>query len=160
LRGQDEIDILTNILSSSIGALTNPKRISDTFASERNLKISQQTISRYISYLEDSFLINKAMRYDVKGRKYIGSPMKYYFNDIGLRNACLNFRQQEETHIMENILYCELLRRGYSVDVGTVESYQLNKSKTASRSKLEVDFVANMGSRRYYIQSAFELATP
>jgi predicted AAA+ superfamily ATPase len=100
------------------------------------------------------------MRYDVKGRKYIGSPMKYYFNDIGLRNACLNFRQQEETHIMENILYCELLRRGYSVDVGTVESYQLNKSKTASRSKLEVDFVANMGSRRYYIQSAFELATP
>jgi len=160
LRGQDEIDVLTNILSSSIGSLTNPKRISDTFVSERNLKVSQQTISRYLSYLEDSFLISKAMRYDVKGRKYIGTPMKYYFGDVGLRNARLNFRQQEETHIMENVIYNELLRRGYSVDVGAVDGRRLNEDSFAPRRQLEVDFVANMGSRRLYIQSAFELASP
>ncbi len=160
LRGQDEIDTLTNILSSSIGALTNPKRISDTFTSERNLKVSQPTVSKYLSYLEDSFLVSKAMRYDVKGRKYIGTPMKYYFVDVGLRNARLNFRQQEETHIMENIIYNELLRRGFSVDVGVVETSVLNDNAHPVRKQLEVDFVANMGSNRYYIQSAFELATP
>lgn len=159
LRGQDEIEVLTNILSSSIGALTNPKRISDTFASERKLKVSQPTISKYLNYLEDSFLVCKAMRYDVKGRKYIATPMKYYFVDVGLRNARLNFRQQEETHIMENIIYNELLRRGFSVDVGVVGISQLNANSFAVRKQLEVDFVANMGSRRYYIQSAFELAT-
>lgn len=159
LRGQDEIDVLTNILASSIGALTNPKRISDTFVSESNLKVSQQTISRYLGYLEDSFLISKAMRYDVKGRKYIGTPMKYYFGDVGLRNARLNFRQQEETHIMENVIYNELLRRGYSVDVGVVNATRLNNEPLAVRRQLEVDFVANMGSRRLYIQSAFELAS-
>jgi len=159
LRGQDEIDVLTNILSSSIGALTNPKRISDTFNSERNLKVSQQTISRYLNYLEDSFLISKAMRYDVKGRKYIGTPIKYYFSDVGLRNARLNFRQQEETHIMENVIYNELLRRGFSVDVGVVEVRQLNEKSFAVRRQLEIDFVANMGSRKFYIQSAFELAS-
>lgn len=159
LRGQEEIDVLTNILSSSIGALTNPKRISDTFASERNIKISQQTISRYLNYLEDSFLINKALRYDVKGRKYIGTPMKYYFGDVGLRNARLNFRQQEETHIMENVIYNELLRRGYSVDVGVVEVKRLNENSFAVRRQLEIDFVANMGSRRLYIQSAFDLTS-
>lgn len=157
LRGQDEIDVLTNILSSSIGALTNSKRISDTFVSERNLKVSQQTISRYLGYLEDSFLISKAMRYDVKGRKYIGTPVKYYFGDVGLRNARLNFRQQEETHIMENVIYNELLRRGFSVDVGVVEVRRPNEA--SFRQRLEIDFVANMGSRRLYIQSAFELAT-
>ncbi len=159
LRGQDEIDVLTNILSSSVGALTNPKRISDTFISERNLKVSQQTISRYLSYLEDSFLVSKAMRYDVKGRKYIGTPMKYYFGDVGLRNARLNFRQQEETHIMENVIYNELLRRGFSVDVGVVEVKKLNENSFAVRKQLEIDFIANMGSRRYYVQSAFELAS-
>jgi predicted AAA+ superfamily ATPase len=160
LRGHDEMDALANILSSSIGALTNPKRISDTFASERNLKVSQQTVSRYLSYLEDSFLIQKAMRYDVKGRKYIATPIKYYFGDVGLRNARLNFRQQEETHLMENIIYNELLRRGFSVDVGVVEVNEKNENAHPVRRQLEVDFVANMGSRRFYIQSAFELATP
>ncbi len=159
LRGQDEIDVLTNVLSSSIGALTNPKRISDTFTSERNLKVSQPTIAKYLTYLEDSFLVNKTMRYDVKGRKYIGTPMKYYFVDTGLRNARLNFRQYEETHIMENIIYNELLRRGFSVDIGVVEVSELNAKGNAVRKQLEVDFVANMGSNRYYIQSAFDLPT-
>lgn len=159
LRGQEEIDALTNILSSSIGGLTNPKRISDTFSSERNIKISQPTVSLYLDYLEDSFLISKAIRYDVKGKKYISTPMKYYFVDIGLRNARLNFRQQEETHIMENIIYNELLRRGFSVDVGVVEVGAPNGNPSASRKQLEVDFVANMGSGRYYIQSAFKLPT-
>ncbi len=124
-----------------------------------NLKVSQQTISRYLSYLEDSFLVSKAMRYDVKGRKYIGTPMKYYFGDVGLRNARLNFRQQEETHIMENVIYNELLRRGFSVDVGVVEVKKLNENSFAVRKQLEIDFIANMGSRRYYVQSAFELAS-
>lgn len=159
LRGKDEVEALTNILSSSIGALTNPKRISDTFNSECKLDLSQFTVSRYLTYLEDSFLLSKAMRYDVKGRKYIGTPMKYYFVDVGLRNARLNFRQQEESHIMENIIYNELLRRGFSVDVGVVEVKQLNEKKNAVRKQLEVDFVANMGSSRYYIQSALELSS-
>lgn len=158
LRGRAEIDALTNILSSSIGALTNPKRISDTFASETGLKVSQPTISRYLEYLEDSFLVSKAMRYDVKGRKYIGTPMKYYLVDVGLRNARLNFRQQEETHLMENIIYNELLRRGFSVDVGVVEITWQNEKALLVRKQLEVDFVANMGSSRFYIQSAFVLA--
>lgn len=160
LRGQDEIEVLTNILSSSIGALTNPKRICDTFTSERKLKVSQPTISKYLTYLEDSFLVSKAMRYDVKGRKYIGTPMKYYFVDTGLRNARLNFRQQEETHLMENVIYNELMRRGFSVDVGVVEVSRVNENASVVRKQLEVDFVANMGSQRYYIQSAYELGTP
>ncbi len=159
LRGQEEIEVLTNILSSSIGSLTNPKRISDSFKSERNLTVSQPTISKYLSYLEDSFLVSKAMRYDVKGRKYIATPMKYYMVDIGLRNARLSFRQQEESHIMENIIYNELLRRGFSVDVGVVEITGVNENSNVVRKHLEVDFVANMGSKRYYIQSALELPT-
>jgi predicted AAA+ superfamily ATPase len=118
--------------------------------------VSQQTISRYLDYLEDSFLINKAMRYDVKGRKYISTPVKYYFSDVGLRNARLNFRQQEESHIMENVIYNELLRRGYSIDVGVVE---VNNCGAKGKRQLEIDFVANMGSRRLYIQSALELST-
>lgn len=158
LRGHDEIDALTNVLASSIGGLTNPKRICDTFVSERNIKFTQPTVSRYIDYLEDSFLISKAMRFDVKGRKYIGTPMKYYFVDMGLRNARLNFRQQEETHLMENIIYNELIRRGYSVDVGVVEVSRKNDKNVLVRKQLEVDFVANMGSKRYYIQSAYELS--
>ncbi len=160
LRGKDDIGILTNILSSSTGSLTNPKRISDTFKSTLKLSVSQPTISRYLDYLEDSFLISKAMRYDVKGRKYIGTPTKYYFVDVGLRNARLNFRQQEENHIMENVIYNELVRRGFSVDVGVVEIAGTNGTTSVVRTQLEVDFVANMGSRRYYIQSAFDLATP
>lgn len=124
------------------------------------MKLSQNTINSYLDYLEDSFLIHKAHRYDVKGRKYIGTPLKYYFTDIGLRNARLNFRQQEETHIMENIIYNELLRRQFSVDVGVVQVPQKDETGKYVRKSLEVDFVANKGSRRYYIQSALELGTP
>ncbi len=155
LRGVDELDTLISVVASSVGSLTNPKKISDTFISKLNINVSQPTVSRYLSYLEDSFLLSKALRYDVKGRKYIGSPMKYYFVDVGLRNARLNFRQQEENHLMENVIYNELLRRGFSVDVGVVAVSEQRVNK-----QLEVDFVANMGSRRYYIQSAFELGAP
>lgn len=156
LKGKAEIDALTNVLSSSIGALTNPKRICETFGSVAKVKLTQPTVSKYLDYLEDSFLVSKAMRYDVKGRKYIGTPTKYYFVDMGLRNARLNFRQIEETHIMENVIYNELLRRGYSVDVGIVE---ITETTNRRRKQLEVDFVANMGSNRFYIQSAYELPT-
>jgi uncharacterized protein len=159
LRGQNEIGELTNVVASSIGALTNPLRLSNTFMSERKLKISQFTVSSYLDYLEDSFLINKACRYDVKGRKYIGTPFKYYFVDMGLRNARLNFRQQEENHIMENVIYNELLRRHFSVDVGMVQISTKGEHDKQVRKQLEVDFIANQGSRRYYIQSAFELGT-
>ena len=159
LRGKDEIGELTNVVASSIGSLTNPQRIANTFASERNLKISQFTVSSYLSYLEDSFLIQKAQRYDVKGRKYIGTPMKYYFVAAGLRNARLNFRQQEENHIMENVIYNELCRRGFSVDVGMVQTHAKDEEGKQVRRQLEVDFVANRGSQRYYIQSAFEIGT-
>ncbi len=157
LRGQAEIEVLTNVLSSSVGSLTNPKKICDTLASKQNIKVSQTTIDRYLSYLEDAFLVSRAMRYDVKGRRYIGTPVKYYFVDVGLRNARINFRQQEETHLMENVIYNELLRRGFSVDVGVVGISEKNKGKLV-RKQLEVDFVANMGSKRYYIQSSYSLA--
>lgn len=156
LRGQTDIDALTDVLASSIGSLTNPKRISDTFTSSAGIKVSQPTVSRYISFLEDAFIIERAMRYDVKGRHYIGTPVKYYFTDVGLRNARLNFRQQEENHIMENVVYNELRRRGYSVDVGVVEiNGQHDKQHT--RTRLEVDFVANKGSSRVYIQVALDM---
>jgi len=154
LRGSNEMAALTNVLASSIGSLSNPRRICDTFSSSLGIGVSQPTVNRYLDYLEDSFLIEKAMRYDVKGRKYIGTPMKYYFVDVGLRNARLNFRQQEETHIMENIIYNDLRRRGFSVDIGVVE---LSASGRQARRQLEVDFVANQGSSRYYIQSALSL---
>ena len=160
LRGKAEIGELTNVIASSIGSLTNTRRIANTFESICQLKLSQNTINSYLEFLEDSFLIHKAHRYDVKGRKYIGTPLKYYFTDIGLRNARLNFRQQEETHIMENIIYNELLRRQFSVDVGVVQIPEKDESGKYVRKSLEVDFVANKGSRRYYIQSALELGTP
>ncbi len=159
LRGKDEIGELVDTLASGIGSLTNPLRLCNTFKSERKLTLSQFTISNYIDYLEDAFLISKAKRYDVKGRKYIGSPMKYYFVDVGLRNARLGFRQQEENHIMENILYNELLHRGFSVDVGVVHVQEKGDDGRQVRKQFEVDFVANLGSRRYYIQSAFEIGT-
>lgn len=159
LKGKVEIGELTNVIASSIGSLTNTRRIVNTFESISQLKLSPNTINSYLDYLEDSFLITKAHRYDVKGRKYIGTPLKYYFTDIGLRNARLNFRQQEETHIMENIIYNELLRRQFSVDVGVVQSSEKDDSGKRIRKSLEVDFVANKGSRRYYIQSALELGT-
>ena len=151
-----ELEDLVNVLASSIGSLTNPPKIEATFKSVLGSKITASTISAYIGYLEESFLIEEARRYDVKGRKYIGSPKKYYFEDVGLRNARLGFRQVEQTHIMENIVYNELRSRGFSVDVGSVEKAAREGGKVV-RKRLEVDFVANLGSRRYYIQSALHL---
>lgn len=159
LRGKSEISDLVNILASSVGSLTNPLRLSNTFKSELGKDISQNTVNSYIEYMADSFLISRANRYDVKGLKYISSPLKYYFTDIGLRNARLNFRQQEEAHIMENVIYNELLRRRYSVDVGCVTINEKNNEGKSVRKQLEVDFIANSGDKRYYIQSALELTT-
>ena len=150
----DVLDALVNILASSIGSLTNPKKLSDTFISNSMKDVSINTITSYINYLEDSFLIKKVERYDVKGKKYISTPSKYYFADIGLRNARLNFRQQEEDHIMENIIYNELLYRGYNVDVGIVEIREKN-----IRKQTEVDFICNQADKRYYIQVALSLPT-
>ena len=150
----DVLDTLVNILSSSIGSLTNPKKLSDTFISNSMKDVSINTITSYINYLLDSFLIEKVERYDVKRKQYISTPSKYYFSDIGLRNARLNFRQQEEDHIMENIIYNELLYRGYNVDVGVVEIRENN-----IRKQTEVDFVCNQADKRYYIQSALSLPT-
>ncbi len=150
------LEDLVDVLASSIGSLTNPPKIEATFKSVLNSKITANTISAYIGYLEKSFLIEEARRYDVKGRKYIGSPKKYYFEDVGLRNARLGFRQVEQTHIMENIVYNELRSRGFSVDVGSVEKAARIDGRVV-RKQLEVDFVANLGSRRYYIQSALHL---
>lgn len=154
-----ELEDLINILASSIGSLTNPPKLEATFKSVIQSTISLSTIRQYIEYLEDAFIINKANRYNVKGRKYIGTPLKYYFEDVGLRNARLGFRQVEETHLMENVIYNELRSRGYSVDVGMVEKRGVNKDGKEYRSQLEIDFVANLGSKRYYIQSAFSMPT-
>ena len=151
----DVLDSIINMLASSVGSLTNPKKIYDTFVSNGEKEISSNTVNSYIKYIEDSFIVNKSDRYNVKGKKYISTPQKYYFSDIGLRNARLNFRQQEENHIMENIIYNELVIRGYNVDVGVVEVRDKNKC----RRQLEVDFVCNLGNKRYYIQSALNLET-
>lgn len=151
------LEDLLNIISSSIGSLTNPLRISKTFSSVAGKNITDDTIAKYLDFFVDSFLIYKAQRYDVKGRKYIRTPFKYYFSDIGLRNARLNFRQQEENHIMENIIYNELCLRDYSVDVGVVEYSFRDESKKKMRVQLEIDFVANKGSNKYYIQSALNV---
>ena len=152
-----ELEDLVNILASAIGSLTNVPKIESTFRSVLQSKISGNTIRQYIEYLEDAFIIHKADRYNVKGRKYIGTPVKYYFEDVGLRNARLGFRQVEETHLMENIIYNELRNRGYAVDVGIVEKRKKDASGKAERKQLEIDFVANKGSQRYYIQSAFAM---
>lgn len=154
-----ELEDLVNVLASAIGSLTNVPKIEATFRSVIQSNISSNTIRQYIEYLEDAFVINKANRYNVKGRKYIGTPNKYYFEDVGLRNARLGFRQVEETHIMENIIYNELRSRGYSVDVGVVEKRGKNKDGKEERTYLEIDFIANLGSKRYYIQSAFSMPT-
>ena len=151
----DVINAIVNMLASAIGSLTNPKKIYDTFVSNGEKDVSLNTINSYLKCIEDAFIVNKSERYDVKGKKYILTPQKYYFSDIGLRNARLNFRQQEENHIMENIIYNELIVRGYNVDVGVVEIRDENKN----RKLLEVDFVCNLGSKRYYIQSALNLDT-
>ena len=159
LRNVDEIDTLVDILASSIGAPTNPTKISNTYKSERGINYSNKTISNHIDYLVEAFLISKADRYDIKGRKYVGANLKYYFTDVGLRNARLNFRQQEPTHIMENIVYNELLIRGYNVDVGIVDVYTKNDEGKTTRKQFEVDFVVNQGSQRYYIQVAYDMTS-
>lgn len=155
LHDKSMLDDILNIISSSVGSLTNAGKIAKTFKSERQVNISDDTVSRYLDFFIDAFMIYKAERYDVKGRKYIGSPLKYYFSDVGLRNARLNFRQQEENHIMENIIYNELCNRDFSVDVGVVEYCYKDENKKSKRVQLEIDFVANKGSKKYYIQSAF-----
>ncbi len=155
----DDIGTLVDILASAIGAPTNPTKISNTFASERGNSYSNKTISNHIDYLADAFLISKANRYDIKGRKYVAANLKYYFTDVGLRNARLNFRQQEPTHIMENIVYNELLVRGYNVDVGIVDVYAKNNEGKRVHKQLEVDFVVNQGSQRYYIQVAYDISS-
>ena len=157
IRNKAELEELLNILSSSIGSLTNPNKLSATFKSVKNKTISKTTIKRYIDYLEDSFLIDSAIRFDIKGKKYIDTPSKYYFTDLGLRNAILNFRQIEETHAMENIIFNELKVRGYNVDVGVVVMNKTDKNGKKIRKQLEIDFVCNKASKRYYIQSAFAI---
>ena len=147
-------------LVREIGSLTNPSKLANTFKSERQIGIGSETIEKYIGYFEESFLIEKAVRYDVKGRKYIGTPAKYYYTDLGLRNARLGFRQLEETHIMENVLYNDLIRRGMNVDVGVVEYNTKDADGKKIRKQLEVDFVVNQGGKRFYIQSALSIADP
>ena len=157
IRNKAELEELLNILSSAIGSLTNPEKLSATFQSVKKKKISNSTIKRYIDYFCDSFLIDSAIRYDVKGKKYIDTPVKYYFTDMGLRNARLNFRQIEETHSMENIIFNELKIRGFNVDVGVIVQYDTNEKGNSIRKQLEIDFVCNQGSKRYYIQSAYAI---
>lgn len=158
VRNKSELAELLNIISSAIGSLTNPNKLSLAFKSVKNKTISPNTIRTYIEYFEDSFLIDSAFRYDVKGKKYINTPLKYYFTDLGLRNARLNFRQVEETNAMENIIFNELKVRGYNVDVGVVTSNEINKSGKSIRKQLEIDFVCNKASKRYYVQSALRLS--
>lgn len=156
LRDEQGMEALMKVVASAVGSLTNAKKISDTFVSNGNNTISVPTISGYLTYLTESFMVEKAERYDIKGRKYISTPSKYYYTDLGLRNALLNFRQFEETHLMENAIYNELIYRGYNVDVGVVETRENVDNKKIYK-QLEVDFVANQGSKRYYIQSAYAL---
>ena len=157
VKNDAELEELFSLLASNIGALTNPNKLANTFISEKKVKINHSTIKAYIDYFIDSFLISKAVRYDIKGKKYIDTPYKYYFADLGLRNALLNFRQVEPTHIMENIIYNHLIGAGYKVDVGSITYYQNDSEGKTTRSTLEVDFVCNKGSERVYIQSAYSL---
>ncbi len=158
IRNGEELDELVDILASAAGALTSPMKLSRTFRSAKGKTITDKTLKRYMDYLQDAFLIRRAVRYDIKGRKYINSPAKYYFEDVGLRNARLNFRQVEENHIMENIIFNEMRIRGYQLDVGVVEVYGKAQGSKTIKKQLEVDFVANQGSRRYYLQSAYEMS--
>ena len=157
IKNQSELEELLNILSSSIGSLTNSEKLKNTFRSVKKSHITANTIRKYIACFEDSFLIESAKRYDIKGKAYIETPQKYYFTDLGLRNARLNFRQFEQTHAMENVIYNELKMRGYNVDVGVVPIAERNEDGKVVRKQLEVDFVCNMGSKRYYIQSAYSI---
>lgn len=160
LRNIGEMEALLNILSSSIGSLTNPNKLCNTFHTVNKSKITATTITKYIEYLEDSFLIEQAKRYDIKGKSYIGTPQKYYFTDLGLRNARIGYRQMEVTHSMENVIYNELRIRGYKVDVGNLNITEQDKNKKFVKKQLEVDFVCTSGSKKYYIQSAYLLETP
>ncbi|NLZ69071.1 MAG: ATP-binding protein, partial [Spirochaetales bacterium] len=157
IRNSAELEELLDFVASSIGGLINPKKLADTFKSVKNVSIHPETIKNYLDYFEDSFLISKAKRYDVKGKKYINTPMKYYFQDVGLRNARLHFRQIEESNIMENVIYNELLIRGFKVDVGSVDCSEYIDSKQVQK-QLEVDFVCNLGSKRIYVQSALSIS--
>jgi predicted AAA+ superfamily ATPase len=157
VRNKAEIEELIDIVASDIGSLTNPLKIANTFKTEKKESVHQETIKNFLDYFEDAFLVSKAKRYDIKGKKYINTPMKYYFTDVGLRNARLNFRQIEETHLMENVIYNELLIRGYNVDVGVVDHYYTDEDNQRRQKKLEVDFVCNQGSNRIYIQSALSI---
>lgn len=159
IRNRTELEEILNILSSAIGSLTNPNKLSATFKSVTKKIMSPSTIKRYIEYLQDAFLIDSAVRYDIKGKKYIGTPLKYYFTDLGLRNARLNFRQLEATHAMENIIFNELKMRGFNVDVGVIVQNYTNQKGNGQRKQLEIDFVCNQGTKRYYIQSAYAMPT-
>lgn len=157
IKNKEEFEELIDILSSGIGSLTNPKKLADTFQSKKQKKLSTNTVKNYLDYLCDAFIVDKAVRYDIKGKKYIDTPQKYYFTDIGLRNVRINFRQIEENHTMENIIFNELLIRNFNVDIGLVVVNQKDKNEKFLRKQLEVDFVCNKGSKRYYIQSAFAI---
>ncbi len=154
------LEILLNVLASNVGSLTNPSKLSNTFDTERHIKIAPDTIDTYIGYFTEAFLLQKVERYDVKGRRYIKTPVKYYYSDVGLRNARLGFRQLEETHLMENVLCNDLLRRGFDVDVGVVERNVRTEDGKNIHKQLEVDFVVNRGDERYYIQSALSIDDP
>lgn len=157
IRKDDDLEELINIMASGIGALTNPNKLANTFRSEKKSAISYDTVKDYIDYLCDSFLVEKSTRYDIKGKRYVNSPYKYYFMDLGLRNARINFRQSEKSHLMENMIYNELKVRGFNVDVGVVPVVTKDENGKQQRSSLEVDFVCNLGSKRYYIQSAYRM---
>ena len=159
VKNEAELSDLVNIVASAVGSLTNPTKIVNTFATVKNVKITNDTVKKWLDYLCDSFLVSRAMRYDVKGRRYIDTPSKYYFSDLGLRNARLNFRQNEKTHLMENMIYNELLYRGFNVDVGVVVTELTSSEGKRQKVQLEIDFVCNQGSRRYYIQSAYKMDT-
>lgn len=160
IRNDDDLEELMDLVSSNISCLTNPNKLASTFKSVKKSDISYETVKKYLEYLEDAFIIKKATRYDIKGKKYIDTPFKYYFADLGLRNARLNFRQIERTHLMENLIYNELLYRGFNVDVGVVPVRSVNSEGKQQRTQLEIDFVCNQGSKRYYVQSAYSLPTP
>lgn len=157
VKHRDEFEELINILASAIGSLTNPKKLTDTFKSKKNKVISSNTIKSYLDYLCDAYIVSRATRYDIKGKKYIDTPQKYYFSDVGIRNACINFRQLEENHTMENVIYNELIARNFNVDVGIITSTGKDNDGKFVRKQLEVDFVCNKGSKRYYIQSVFSI---
>ena len=159
LKHEEELGELVNIVASAVGSLTNPTKIVNTFSTVKNVKISNDTVKNWLDYLCDSFLVSRSMRYDVKGRRYIDTPSKYYFSDLGLRNARLNFRQNEKTHLMENLIYNELLYRGFNVDVGVVTTETTSAEGKRQKVQLEIDFVCNLGSKRYYIQSAYKMDT-